>query len=110
MRPVALNISSPSLNCAEVALFLRECGVLANVAANTTVALGRDDGATVRRAPALEIGCRIVFHSAPPELSYLWPELKTKFGLGCAFVDAAPRFQGCVYDYLRATSCPGEGC
>lgn len=97
-----LYVSRAGLSCDDVARFLHEAGVTANVTANLTVT-PQDTG------PARENGCHVRFTGRDPvaAIKAVWPRLRRRFRLDCAYVDAAPRFQGCVMDLIRPSACPG---
>ena len=100
-----LYVSRPGgLPCDEVLAVMRRLGISGNVTANRSLVPADDDELR------LEDGCRVrvAGRDEPRDaVRRLWLPLRNRFGLECAYVDAAPAFRGCVLDYLRPSSCSG---
>jgi len=97
-----VHISSNKItNCREVAQYLKQLNIAANVTSNSTIV--KKDGMM-----SYETGCTIVY-SCNAEKMYdeLWKPLQSKYKLGCAYVDIHSHFHGCIYDLYRKSSCPG---
>ena len=97
-----MHISSNTItDCREIAQYLKQLNIAANVTPNSTII--KKDGKMV-----YEIGCAISY-SCNVEKMYdeLWTPLKSKYGLGCAYVDVKSQYQGCIYDLYSKSNCPG---
>ncbi len=97
-----VNISSNKIkDCHEIEKFLKQLKIVANNTPNLTII--KTYGKMVN-----EIGCKIIYSNNIEEMyDELWLPLKTKFNLGCAYVEVNSHFQGCIYDLYRASNCPG---
>ena len=95
--PNNLIISKKNLSCKNVTRYLKYLGYRGNVSENHTI---MEDGSE-------ENGCVIAITKIN-DAKRLWTNLKSKFGLGCAYYDAPPIFQGCIYDFIRPSICPGN--
>ena len=95
--PNSLIISKKELSCKNVAIYLKHLGYSGNVSENHTI---MEDGSE-------ENGCSIAITNIKDAKS-LWLKLKSKFDLTCAYYDAPPKFQGCIYDYIRPSVCPAN--
>jgi hypothetical protein len=86
------------LDCEEMANYLSKCGIKTSITPNFTT------------QPDLEYGCRIIksIHSKE-EVSDLWYKLKKKYGFNCAHLKVNSKYEGCILDFIRPTSC-GEDC
>ena len=96
-------ISSDKIkDCREIAQYLKQLNIVANITPNSSIV--KKDGKLV-----YETGCAIVY-SCNAEKMYdeLWRPLKSKYNLGCAYVDIKSVYQGCIYDLYCASNCPGE--
>ena len=97
-----VHVSSDKIkDCSEIAQYLKQLNIVANVTPNLTIV--KKNGKMVN-----EIGCAIIY-SCKVEKMYneLWQPLKSKYNLGCAYVDVKSHFQGCIYDLYRRSNCPG---
>ena len=106
-----LSISSPSIsNCREVAEYFLGRQIPCDVTENVTVAPQPPSKHHSENECQLEIGCRVRFHEHNPSLFHpiFWSQLKEHFGLTCAHLDINGKFKGCIYDYFRNSSCPGN--
>ena len=56
----------------------------------------------------LEIGAVIEVYNVTKEIieNKIWPTLKERLGLDCAYISISKQFSGCIYDYLRSSICP----
>jgi hypothetical protein len=92
-----LSISSPEMDCHEVAVHLKKVGILANTAPNLT-----------SYNKGVENGCVITCHqiTKPTLHAKIWEPLKDKYSLTCGHVHAQGLFSGCYYDFMRPTQCP----
>ena len=92
-----LSISSQKIeSCTEVAKYLNAIGIECFTVYNTTAHMGK-----------IENGCNITFpRISKKTIVDTWPLLKQRYGLGCAHISVPPYFSGCVYDYMRDSSCP----
>ena len=98
MWQITLSVSSPSLDCTDLAQTLVACGLPVDVTANATIL---NDG-------ALEKGCRVRLQK-PGHVSPVWRIVKEHHKeVQCAHLQMDAHFSGCIYDYLRASSCPGR--
>ena len=98
-----VNISSPKIkDCSEIAHYLKELNIAANVTPNSTII--KKNGKMI-----YEIGCTINY-SCNIEKMYneLWLPLKLKYDLGCAYIDIKSQYHGCIYDLYSKTKCPGK--
>ena len=111
---VTISISSPKLssNCEEVVQTLKHLGIMSNITPNRTIFTPNNDIASTVRVRT-EQGCRIIF-GVPPEknihkeVEKVWKIVKKKHNLTCAHVNVNHNWSGCIYDYLRPSSCPGN--
>ena len=97
-----LSISSDKFdNCDEVMLYFRHCGIPCDITQNKSIIKKGDSYQT-------ETGCRILFTGKKKVVTPdLWESLKNKFNLKCAHIKIDGQFKGCIYDYIRPSSCPG---
>ena len=96
MWNIALSVSSATLNCGDLMRTLLACGFPVDVTANATILQDGD----------LEKGCRLQLQK-PEHVPPVWRIIKEHHGLDCAHLQMDAHFSGCIYDYLRASSCPG---
>ena len=56
----------------------------------------------------IEQGVCIELYTATKEdiKNKIWPKLKSRFDLECAHITVPDNFAGCIYDYVRESSCP----
>ena len=99
--PGILEISSKDIpGRIEVAQFLMSIGISCTTIDTTTVI--RD-----KEKLWVEPGCIIHIHGLKPVYyeHKLWIPLKKKYNLSCAFLKIAGRYQGCIVNYLKPSSC-----
>lgn len=96
MWNITLSVSSPTLDCGDLMRTLLACGFPVDVTANATILQDGD----------LEKGCRLRLQK-PEHVPPVWRIIKEHHGLDCAHLQMDAHFSGCIYDYLRASSCPG---
>ena len=92
-----LSISSKYIHdCNNISLILKEKGIIANVSSNQTIQ--KDE-----HRYAIHRGCRIMFTETKPEVvvNQIWPHLKEKFFLGCAYFKVKNSFSGCINNYNK---------
>jgi hypothetical protein len=103
-----LSMSGARVTCEDVAEIIRfiqmPCSITPNV---TMLHSGATDGSVVT-----ENGCRIVFNEkdladSENTLVGLWGMLQTRFQLDCANLEVRLNFDGCIYDFLSRSVCPG---
>lgn len=97
-----LYVSSPKiLHCREIALLLKEKGIVSHVTQNDTII---KDGNKHR----LEIGCKITGTVKEPKNIYfnIWGPLQQKFKLNCAYLNIHSSINGCIFDVFRNSNCP----
>ena len=99
-----LSISSKYLsNCTEVAKTLMELGVICRVSSNQSIV--EKNGILT-----MEKGCAILLPEVnPTDIPIkVWQPLKEKYHLDCAHLSVTGKFQGCIYDFMQNTACPGS--
>ena len=93
-----MSVSRRGLNCDAIVQALSKCGIDADGTKNITMRDGRQ-----------EDGCRIVMDVESKEsISKAWSAIKRPFGLNCAHLNLSASYQGCIYDFLRPSFCPGQ--
>lgn len=92
-----LSISSDNIeSCNEVAKYLNAVGIECFTVYNTTAHMGKTEN-----------GCNITLPRVTKnQVKETWPLLKQRYKLGCAHIHVPPYFSGCIYDYIRDSSCP----
>lgn len=84
------------LDCEKIAAALGNAGILSRVTQN------------VSHLPHKENGCQITMDcSQKSVITDAWRVLQNPFGFTCAHISIHGSFQGCIYDYLRPSTCPG---
>lgn len=97
MWNIVLSLSSPHLDCGDLVRTLVSCGFPADVTEN----------ASIMRDGKLEKGCRVQLQK-PEHVPPVWRLVKQHHaGVQCAHIQMDAHFSGCIFDYLRASSCPG---
>ena len=92
-----LSISSKYIHdCNNISLILKQKGIIANVSSNQTIQ--KDE-----HRYAIHRGCRIMFTETKPEVvvNEIWPDLKDKFFLGCAYFKVKNSYSGCINNYHK---------
>ena len=81
-----------------VAKALWEVGIVADVSENVSI-----------RDGAVEHGCRITMDGgSKPRIAEAWDVVKMPFRLSCAHLSVTASYQGCIFDFLRSSACPGS--
>lgn len=99
-----LSISSKYLSkCTEVAKTLMNLGVTCRVSSNQSIV--EKNGILT-----MEKGCAILLPEVnPTDIPIkVWQPLKNKYHLDCAHLSVTGKFQGCIYDFMQNTACPGS--
>ena len=96
-----LSISRQNLDCSEVAEYMRKMKIPCSVTPNITV-----QKCTTNKDCEIEQGCSVIFNDEP--VSEVWKNLKSEFDLTCAHLRGHSNYEGCIYDYVRPTNCPGS--
>lgn len=97
-----LSISSHKItDCSKVVNTLKKIGVISQVNHNTSIV--KENNKFI-----IENGCNIKFIEFPKHLSLknTWKILKNNHKLTCAHLEIPGKYTGCIYNYLRPTSCP----
>ena len=100
-KPI-LSISSYKItNCSEVVNTLKNLGIISQVNHNISIVKNNDKFIT-------ENGCNIKFIEFPKNqsLKNTWEILKINHELTCAHLEIPGKYTGCIYNYLRPSSCP----
>lgn len=98
MWQITLSLSSPDLECGDLVHTLVACGFPADVTAN----------ASIMKDGNLERGCRVQLQN-PEHVPPVWRIVNEHHkGIQCAHLQMDAHYSGCIYDYLRASSCPGS--
>ena len=99
---ITLSISSKNIsNCHKVAKMMVNLGIMSSITPNYTV-LDSMNGHYI------ENGCRILIGSSNiKDIRKVWLPLKKEFNLNCAHLNIKGKYNGCIYDYLRESNCPG---
>ena len=104
---IELFISSDKIkNCNEIVDLLINLQILGNVSSNKTIIKKNNKY-------FLEKGCKIIIanhqniDSKKDIEKKLWEPIQNKFNLECAYINVSNNFNGCIYDYLRKSNCPG---
>lgn len=93
-----LSVSKEGLDCRRVSEALQKSGIVADVSTNRTV-----------RGTSSETGCRVTMDvQNKRDVQRAWRSVQTSFGLGCAHVSVRADYQGCIYDFLAPSMCPGR--
>lgn len=102
-----LSISKKGLRCSEVAEFMNnKMHVPCSVTGNYSVQCSSSPES--KKKCDIERGCRIVFQEDQEnKVEEVWENLKEEFDLKCAHLEGRVHFNGCIYDYLKPSSCPG---
>ena len=99
---VVMSISRRNLTCDEIVLMLQKAKVYSYVVPTKSVI-------NYGSEYMIENGCQIhLFNQTKPEIESLWNKIKTKNDLQCAHLMIPNTFNGCVYDYLSKSKCPGN--
>lgn len=95
----SLAISSPApLDCEKVAEFLGKAGMVTDVTSNVSI---QRDGK--------EYGCRLVQSvSSKREIEEMWTKLRDEYGLQCAHLTVANKYDGCVLNFLAPSKCKAK--
>ena len=93
-----LSVSRKGLDCDAITRALSKCGIDADGVRNITMRDGRR-----------EDGCRVTMGVQSKEtIAKAWTAIRRPFGLNCAHINVSANYQGCIYDFLRPSSCPGQ--
>ena len=97
-----LSISKNSLSCQEVAEYLAKSGIEANIISNISIEYKTNTKKyTTTQGCAINL-CGLNIEKYPQ----LWDSLKNKFDLTCAHLKIDGIYSGCIYNYLKESSCP----
>lgn len=95
---MTLSVSRKGLACASLARFLQSRGISALVRPNISSTTN-----------GLENGCQVVAAvDHGKDVKRTWGLLRDEFGFNCGHLRIEGRFSGCVLDFVRPSSCPGE--
>ena len=92
----SLSISrTKPLDCEKVAEFLGRAGIMTDITSNTSI-----------QRQGKEYGCRLVQSiSSKNEIENIWTKLRDEYGLQCAHLTVANKYDGCVLNYLAPSKC-----
>lgn len=94
-----LFVSKSNLSCDDVMKLMHSHNIMCNISTNKTITPSSG-------AVNVENGCTLNIHRIE-DVSLAWDTLQLRFGFTCAYLDIAPKFQGCILDFVRPTNCPG---
>ena len=103
IQMVDIYVSRPGLACEDIVNLMHINGISGAVTRNYS-------SVPQRTGTSIEEGCRVRIHEKAHDRKHLkkvWNMMQTEFGFKCAYIDASPRFQGCVFDYIRPSACEG---
>jgi len=97
---IKMNISSGKIkNCKQVALLLKECGIISNIKSNYSIVKNNNNY-------IIENGCNIsIFKSSVYDIPKIWNILQYNYNLSCMYLEVK-NFKGCIFNFLRKTKCP----
>lgn len=98
---VTLSVSSPKLNCSDIAIFLKKSKIMGNVTSNKSI-ICKDETCT------MEHGCSILLNYINKNSleNDVWKPIKKENNLTCAHLNIPGLYSGCIYDFIRDTNCP----
>ena len=99
-----LSISSKNLKCERVANYLKKAGIMSSITSNQSIICDNENHCY------FENGCRIKLNvcNKPILKDQIWEPIKKQENLTCAHLKIPGIFSGCIYDYIRDTSCPNN--
>ena len=98
-----LSISSTNIkNCEEIAEIFVNLKLNCDITSNNTVICDNNNC-------KIEKGCRILLNKTINSINIknIWNPLKNKYNLKCAHYEIKGGFNGCIYDYISNSKCPG---
>ena len=98
-----LSVSGKNMkNCETVIKTLQKMSVNCDVTENTTIIC--NDVECWK-----EKGCRILIHNVlKHDIKKIWNKLKIEHKFECAYYKLNGGTEGCIYDYMSNTQCPGS--
>lgn len=99
-----LSISSNKItNCDNITKKLLDLGICSKITQNQSIICNS-------KKCWLENGCTILLSGLNPKYigEKIWKPLNNDFNLKCAYLKIEKQFNGCIYDYLKESNCPGS--
>tara|TARA_B100000674_G_scaffold259557_1_gene214028 strand:- start:440 stop:778 length:339 start_codon:yes stop_codon:yes gene_type:complete len=99
-----LTVSSKKINhCGLITKKLFDLGIMSNVTPNQSVICDSNKC-------WIENGCSIILTGLNPKYinEKVWKPLNDKFDLSCAHLKISKQYQGCIYDFIKESNCPGN--
>ena len=94
---LAISRTAP-LDCEKVAEFLGKAGIITDVTSNVSV-----------QRHGKEHGCRLVQSvNSKHDIEEIWTKLRDEYGLQCAHLTVANKYDGCVLNFLAPSKCKAK--
>ena len=98
-----LSVSSNKIShCGLITKKLLELGICSKITPNQSIICNNNNC-------WLENGCTILLSGLNPKYigKKVWEPLNNDFNLKCGYLKIEKQFNGCIFDYLKESNCPG---
>lgn len=99
-----LSISSRKLtHCGLITKKMIDLGIVSKITPNQSIICNN-------RRCWVENGCTILLGGLNPKYinEKVWKPLNNEFNLRCAHLKIDKQYQGCIYDFIKKSNCPGS--